>query len=58
MGELRDEKNIWYPDANLHERVERLKRERAARCAKGLHEDPDNSGMCINCGALLGDNND
>jgi hypothetical protein len=23
------------------------------RCAKGWHDDPDNSGMCIRCGVIL-----
>lgn len=45
--------NQWAPDANLHERVERLKRERAERCKRGSHEDPDNSGACINCGVFF-----
>lgn len=50
---MRDPRDVWAPDKSLADRVERLKRERAERCAKGQHDDPDNSGMCINCGALL-----
>lgn len=45
--------NQWYPDADLSARAERLRRERAARCADGRHEDPDNSGQCIYCATVL-----
>jgi hypothetical protein len=45
--------NIWHPDADINERVDRLRRERDERCADGRHEDPDYSGCCIHCGAVL-----
>ena len=35
------------------DRVERLKRERAERCRRGQHDDPDHTGACILCGADL-----
>jgi hypothetical protein len=49
----RPESDHWAPDASIKDRVERLARERAERCARGQHEDPDNSGLCINCSADL-----
>lgn len=52
---MAEERGQWWPDASLHDRVERLKRQRAERCERGEHDDPDHSGMCINCGALLGE---
>lgn len=45
--------NPWHPDADLSARAERLRNERAARCTGGRHEDPDHSGQCIHCGAVL-----
>lgn len=35
------------------ERVEQLRAARRQRCADGYHDDPDNSGLCILCGAVL-----
>jgi hypothetical protein len=52
------EDEAWWPDANLKARVERLRLQREARCAAGQHEDPDNSGLCILCGADLDPNDD
>lgn len=44
---------MWWPDASLSDRVERLQMEQQERCAEGLHDDPDNTGQCIHCGAVL-----
>lgn len=38
--------------ASLTTREERVAA-RQARCAEGYHEDPDNSGLCIHCAAVL-----
>ena len=32
---------------------ERRERSRRRRCLEGQHEDPDHSGLCIHCGAVL-----
>lgn len=53
MDEQLDQSNPWAPDADIGARADRLKREREERCARGSHEDPDHSGMCINCSAFL-----
>jgi hypothetical protein len=50
---MRPESEVWAPDASLKDRVERLAQERGERCARGQHDDPDNSGLCINCSAVL-----
>lgn len=45
----------WQPVETRDQRFERRKKEPGRRCALGRHEDPDNSGLCINCSAVLDD---
>lgn len=44
--------NQWHPDKDSVARADRLAREARERCSRGYHDDPDNSGLCIRCGAI------
>lgn len=47
--------SLWQPIETRDQRFARRKAEPRRRCALGRHDDPDNSGQCIYCGAVLDD---
>lgn len=43
----------WSMVETMGQAVARRRRERDLDCERGRHEDPDNSGLCIHCSAIL-----
>lgn len=43
----------WQMVETWDQRRDRMKRQRHLDCELGRHEDPDRSGMCIHCSAVL-----
>jgi hypothetical protein len=43
----------WQMIETDDQRLQRMKRQRKFDCELGRHEDPDHTGGCIHCGAVL-----